>query len=443
VISSRRVAGLVTVPGAVPLLGHAIRFFRDPLVFLRSAHDSGDVVVVRLGQTRAYLVCAPSLVQQVLLRPRVFDKGGSVYEAFRATFGAGVGACSFEAHRRKRRLVQRAFHRSRIAGHAAMISDQVAVLTAGWQARQVVDLNTVMHRLTTTVALRLLFASRASADVVAEVHDRLPGLMRGLYRRAMIPLAPLHALPTPENRRYLDSRRQLHELVGELVLASVGSSKSTEDGGMVSALCAAGLSGQDLHDEVVSLLVGGVQTTVATLCWTFALLSQNHEMRRRLHEEVDTVLAGRPADYDDVWRLEHTRRVVAEVLRLYPPLWVLTREATEDTELAGHPVPAGSTVMFSPYVLHRNPTLFPEPDEFDPDRWHPDRAASMPQGAWIPFGAGNRKCVGDNFATVQATITVAMIANRWRLFSTGAHPTPIPRGELGTGPLPMILQPRP
>lgn len=425
----------------MPLLGHAIRLFRDPLVFLRNAHESGDVVVVRLGHTRAYLVCAPNLVLQVLQRPRVFDKGGSVYEAFRATFGAGVGACTFEAHRRKRRLVQRAFHRSRIAGHAAMISEQVAAMTSGWRARQVVDLNTVMHRLTTTVALRLLFASRATAEVVAQVHDLLPALMRGLYRRAMIPMAPLHALPTPENRRYLDARRQLHELVAELVFAA--SAGSTKDGGVVSALRAAGLTGQDLHDEVVGLLVGGVQTTVATLCWTFVSLSQNHEARRRLHEEVDTVLAGRRAGYDDMWRLDHTRRVVTEVLRLYPPLWVLTREATEDTELAGHPVPAGATVMFSPYALHRDPTLFTSPDDFDPDRWRPDRAAAMPQGAWIPFGAGNRKCVGDGFATVEATITVAMIANRWRLFSTGAHPTPIPRGELGTGPLPMIIQPRP
>lgn len=396
----------------MPFLGHAVRFRRDPLAFLRAAQRAGEVVLLRLGPVRGYLVCTPHLVWRVLSDTRVFDKGG--------------GACSFEVHRHTRRLVQPAFHRSRIVGYADMISEQVAAMVSAWRPRQVVDLDVAVRRLATTIALRMLFASRATAEVVAEVHDRLPTT----YRRAVFP-------PAREHRRFRALGRELHELIGELVFAS-----STEDDSAVATLCAAGLAGQDLHDEVVGLLVGGVRPTVAAVCWSFALLSQNHEARRRLHEEVDGVLAGRPAGYGDVWRLDHTRRVVTEALRLYPPLWVLRRRAVEDTELGGHLVPAGATVLISPYALHRDPAVFPGPDEFDPDRWLPERAESVPQGGWIPFGAGTRKCVGDVFATVEATITVAMIANHWRLFSTGLAPTPLPRGELGTGPLPMILQPR-
>jgi pentalenene oxygenase len=410
VISTRRAGGLGAAPGAVPLLGHAVRFLHDPLAFLRTAHGSGDVVLVRFGPTRAYLVCAPQLVWRVLTDTRVF--------------GRGTGAAG---------PVQTAFHRSRIVRYTAMISEQVEVMTSAWRPRQVVDLNVVMHRLTTTVALRMLFASRATTEVVTEVHERLPAATRDLYRWALLPLAPR----ARENRRFRAARQELHDLVGELVYAS-----STEDESAVAALRAAGLAGQELHDHVAGLLAGGVRPTVATLCWTFALLSQNHDARRRLHEEVDTVLGGRPAGYDDLWRLDHTRRVVTETLRLYPPLWVLTRQAAEETELAGHVVPAGATVLLSPYALHRDPELFPAPDEFDPDRWLPERAESVPQGAWVPFGAGGGKCVGDVFATVQATIAVAMIASRWRLFSTGVAPTPVPRGELGTGPLPMIVQSR-
>jgi cytochrome P450 len=426
---------LGTAPGALPVLGHTVQFFRDPLAFLRSAQESDDVVAVRLGPNRIYLVCAPDLVRQVLLNSRVFDKGGAVYDAFRTTFGEGVGACPFEPHRRKRNLVQPAFHRTRIAAHAAMISDEVGTMTAEWQEGELLDLNAVMHRLTTTVGLRMLFGSRTTPEVVAEVHELLPVMMRGLYRRAIVPVAPLHALPTPLNRRYLATRTRLHALVEKLL------AMSTEDG-TVAMLRDAGLTGQELHDEVVGLLVGGVETTVATLCWTFSLLSRNPNTRRRLHAEVDSVLAGRPAVYADLPNLDYTQRLVMEVLRLYPPIWVLTRQVMEDTELGGHQLSAGATVMFSPYALHRDPNLFEAADEFDPDRWLPERATSVPQGAWIPFGAGNRKCIGDVFASVEAATAVATIAARWQLSPAGTPPRPVPRGELSTGPLPMIVGPR-
>lgn len=435
--STRRVAGPDVAPGALPVLGHAVQFFRDPLAFLRTAQQAGDVVSVRLGPTRAYLVCAPNLVQQVLKNPKVFDKGGSVYDAFRVTFGDGVGACPFESHRRKRHLVQPALHRNRMAGYGAMMSEQAAAMVDGWRPGQALDVDVAMHRLTTTAALRMLFASRVTGEVVAEMHALLPSMMRGLYRRAMIPVAPLHAVPTPENRRYRTARRRVHGLVDELL-----ASPSTEDDAAVSALRASGLTGAELHDEVMGLLVGGVETTVATLCWAFVLLDQDQALRDRLHAEVDHVLDGRPAGYDDLARLDYTGRVVTEVLRLYPPVWVLTRQVAEDTELAGHPVPAGATVMFSPYALHHDPRLYDTPETFDPDRWLPDPAATVPQGAWIPFGAGNRKCIGDVFATVEATIALATVSARWRLSSAGPRPKPVPRGELGTGRLRMTARPR-
>jgi cytochrome P450 len=313
---------MTLAPGAVPVLGHAVQFFRDPLAFLRSAQQSGDVVSVRLGPTRAFLVCAPDLVQQVLKNPKVFDKGGSVYDAFRLTFGDGVGACPHQSHRRKRHLVQPALHPTRIAGYAAMMSAEAAALTGGWRSGQALDVDVAMHRLTTTVAARMLFAAQATDAVVAELHALLPHLMRGLFRRAMIPVAPLHRVPTPANRQYVGARQRVHGLVDELL-----ARPSTEDAA-VSVLRASGLTGTELHDEVMGLLVGGVETTVATLCWAFVLLDQDKDLRDRLHAEVDTVLAGRPAGHDDLARLDHTGRVVTEVLRLYPPVWVLTRQVT-------------------------------------------------------------------------------------------------------------------
>jgi cytochrome P450 len=428
---------IAPAPGALPLLGHVLPFLRDPLAFLSTARDPGGLLMLRLGPVRAFLVCTPELAQRVLRDTATFDKGGAVFDAFRETFGMGVVGCPHTTHARQRRAVEPAFDPSRMPGYADTISDEVGVLVAGWRPGQVIDLNAALHRLVTSITLRMLFPTGVTDQTVTDVHDSLHTIMAGVYWRVTIPVAAVHALPIPANRRFQRAKARLHAVLDELVTAN----PQTDGGAALPLFRTAGLTGQALHDEVTSVLVAALEPTTAALAWAFSVLGRNPDAERRLHEEVDEILAGRPAGLDDLPHLPYTRRAVTEVMRLYPPMWMLTRATTRDTELDGHRIPAGSVVMMSPYALQRDPTVYDEPDEFRPDRWLPGSA--VPPDAWLPFGEGDRKCLGYSLGFTEVMLTVATIASHWRPRPTRPGPARlVPRGDLNPGPLPMFLERR-
>jgi cytochrome P450 len=191
---------------------------------------------------------------------------------------------------------------------------------------------------------------------------------------------------------------------------------------------------------VMTLLIGGTETTGNTMAWVLHLLGQHPEVESRLHAELDEVLGGRAPGFDDLPHLDYTWRVLQETLRMYPPAWLLTRTTTRAVDLAGSHLKPGAIVLYSPYALGHNPALFAGPECFDPDRWLPERAKEVPRGAMVPFSAGSRKCIGDAFGQAETTLALATIAARWRLGPVpGAKPhTAVPKASLGTGPLLMV-----
>jgi pentalenene oxygenase len=173
------------------------------------------------------------------------------------------------------------------------------------------------------------------------------------------------------------------------------------------------------------------------------LLDKYPECERQLHEEADRLVGDRPLGYDDLPTLTYTNRVITEVLRMYPPGWMMTRIVSEDTSLAGQPLPAGTILIYSSYALQRDPRSFNEPERFDPDRWLPERAKEIPAGAMVPFGSGSRKCIGDNFAMMETVLSLAEIAARWRLrLVPGTRVRAEPRALVAMGPLPMVTESR-
>jgi cytochrome P450 len=270
--------------------------------------------------------------------------------------------------------------------------------------------------------------------------------------RARSPLrAPLH-WPTPRNRRLASAIATLDATV-EAILAERrrfgvdGDDERTAD--LLGMLLAArddvsghGFDDEQLRDEVVTLIVAGHETVASALTWTWHLLAGAPHVEAALHAEVDAVLDGRLPTFADVERLVYTRQVIDEALRLYPPAWVISRRAVRGEEFDGHPVGAGSYVFVSPYVLHRTPELWPDPERFDPDRFAP--GASIDRFAYIPFGAGPNLCIGRDFALLEATLLVATIASRFRLDSAPGHTvTPEPLVTIRPhGGLPMVLRRR-
>jgi cytochrome P450 len=186
-----------------------------------------------------------------------------------------------------------------------------------------------------------------------------------------------------------------------------------------------------VYDEVVTLLSAGIETSALALAWLLHELARHPDVERRVHGEVDRVLGGRRVTYEDVPKLTYLRQVIDETLRMYP-IWILMRRTTEPVELGGVRVPRNTEVTVSPHALHFDPRNFPDPGRFDPDRWGPDAPGEIPRGAYLPFGAGNRQCVGNAFALLEMTVTAATIVRRWRLalarplrvaYTSTAYPT--------------------
>ncbi|GAB2729942.1 cytochrome P450 [Streptomyces bullii] len=408
----------------------------------------GDLVDIRLGPQRAWMVCHPELVQEMLRDSRTFDKGGPQYDRLRLLMGDGVVTCPHGEHRRQRRLLQPDFRASRVADHTELMGQEAASVHRGWRAGEQIDVSAEMMTLTTRVMGRVLFSDSLDAATATEIRRCLGVVVRGLFVRTVVPVDAVFRLPTPANRRYGRALARLHTLVDALV-AERRRGPDRDD--LLGTLLRAARGGADeavtereMHDQLLTLLLTGVETTALCLASAFSLLARNPEAERRLHTEVDSVLAGRALpDVDDLPHLVRTRCVITETLRHSPPGWLFTRITTRATELAGCRLPRGATVLYSPYLLHHDPASFPDPDAFLPDRWLPGGDGARRDGALIPFAAGSRKCLGDAFAVTEATVALASIAARWRLrHRPGPVESPRPAVTLGPRSLTMICEPR-
>lgn len=392
-----------------PLLGHLFALHRDPLRLLAGLPAHGDLVAIGVGPSRAVVVCDPALAHQVITDLRTFDRVGLVYDRVRAAMGNGLATAVYAEHRRQRLTMQPAFHPRHLPGYAAVMREQTAERLGQWRDGQCVDVVEEMFRLTTSVALRALFSSRLDPAAAQRLRGAFDVFLRGVYPRATIP--GFERLPVPANRRYETALRQWRTQVRELI--SAYRAAGGEQGDLMGRLLTGPdeLSDAELSDQVAVLLLAGGETTSAALSWAIYLLCRHQEVLAAVRAEADRVLGGAVADWDSLPRLELTARVILETMRLYPPSWLLLRSVTTDTQLGGHPLRAGTTLLFSPYVLHHHPEFFPHPHRFDPDRW----LGEVNRHAYVPFGGGATKCIGEQFALAEASVVLASVLSRWEV----------------------------
>ncbi|MEU6199526.1 cytochrome P450 [Streptomyces sp. NPDC047061] len=437
-------------PGRLPVLGHAVPLFRRPLHFLRSLEQVGELVRVDIGALPMVVITDAGLTRQVLTDSRTFDKGGALFDKVRELTGDSLLTSRFETHRRQRRLMQPAFGRARVQAYAKVMNSMIDAVLGEWEEGSVIDVAAAAYDITSRTAARTMFAADVAGPAAARVVAALSVYLHGLFLRMMAPSGALGRLPTPGNLRYERAVRLLHSSVDEIIEAYRASGE--DHGDLLSMLLAAGddddgerLSPQEIHDQVITLFLAGIETTAAALSWSLYLLGAHPEAAERLWTEVDSVLGGRSADWTDIGSLPETRRVITEALRMYPPGWIFTRVTTAEVALGPHLLPAGTGLAYSPYLLHHDPGVFADPDRFDPDRWLPERAASVSKGAFVPFGGGVHKCIGDTFGMTEATLALATIAARWTLapeFRGPVEPAPR-RATLSPARLPMRVAGRP
>ncbi|GAA4552199.1 cytochrome P450 [Amycolatopsis samaneae] len=418
---------IARAPGSLPLLGHARQLTRDPLGFLESQRALGPLVRVNLGPTPAYVLNDPELVQRVLVRDAgSFDKG-RLFEKLRDWLGEGLFNSEGATHRARRRMMQPAFHHREITRYCRVMAEEAERVSAGWHDGQIVSLDEEMHELTLGIVARALFSAEVVRSSSREIGESLSVLLPLLARRSLSPLGALEKLPTPAKLRFDREVVRIRAGIGEIIRV-YRHDGSDDHADLLTMLLRAddpgapdGLRDTHIQDEVISVMSAGTDTSAATMSWLFHELARHPEVERKLHEELDAVLTAGPVSYEQTGKLEYTRAVVSETLRMDCPIWITMRRATSTVELGGHRLPAGTQFIISPRTLHRDPTVFPDPLRFDPLRWLAPRQPEPRQRlAYLPFGAGRRKCIGDSFAWYEMVIAVATIARRWRL-SLGAR----------------------
>jgi cytochrome P450 len=404
------------------VLGY-LAFRRDPLHYLtRLAREHGDIVYFNVGSQRAYLLNHPDLVRDVLVTRQDHFRKGRALQRSKRLLGEGLLTSEGEHHRRQRRLAQPAFHRKRIESYGDVMTAYAARHAARWRDGASVDIAREMMRLTLAIVGKTLF----NADVEEDADDIAGALaeIMELFNMLLLPYSEyLEKLPLPQTRRFERARAKLDSIIYRIVEER---RHDTEDAGdLLSMLLAArdeegdgsGMSDQQIRDEVMTLILAGHETTANALSWTWYLLAQHPEVEKKLHAELDEVLdRGRrlPA-VEDLPRLRYTEMILSESMRLYPPAWVVGRLAIKDYEVRGYVVPAGSLVLVSQYVMHRDARFFTDPERFNPQRWTPEAKESRPAYSYFPFGGGARRCVGEGFAWMEGVLLVATVASRWRM----------------------------
>ncbi|MFI2209699.1 cytochrome P450 [Streptomyces sp. NPDC020141] len=414
-------------PGALPFIGHTLKLGRDPLGFLTSLRRTGRLVRVRLGTMPVYFATTAELIHQVTVaQARSFEKG-RLYDRVRPLFGNGLANAGGEHHRTHRRLIQPIFHRTRIAGYAEVMSRHAVELAESWTDGQRIAVERVMGDYTVATLSETMFSSDFGRPAIEAVRRDLPVILKNVLVRAASPRF-LDALPIRPNRDFDRARDSMRSIIDEVVATTRREGWSGRRD-LVSLLLdardeqtGAGLSDEEIGDELVTILFAGTETTASTLSWAFYELARHPEAERRVLDEIDEVVGAGPVTLDAVPRLAAVRRVLDEVIRLHG-VTLLMRRTIEPVDLGGYRIPAGAEVAFSLYAVHRDPALYSDPDRFDPDRWLPERRAALPREAFVPFGAGNRKCIGDAFAWTEAAIALATILARWRLRPVDGHTT--------------------
>ncbi len=431
------------------LLGNLPGFRRDRLGFLTEcAQTYGDVVALRFGPRRMLVVNHPDLVEEVLVtNNRHYIKHFALRMA-KSTLGNGLLTSEGDFWRRQRRLAQPAFHRERIAAHAAMMVDFTERMLETWKPGQIRDIQNDMMQVTLVIVAKALFDADVSNDT-ADASEAMETVLRCFTARVGKLVRLPESIPTPVNLRLrrainrlnaiifriIDQRRTSGEDRGDL-LSMLLNAQDEEDGGRMTDV--------QLRDEVMTLFMAGHETTANTLGWVWYLLSLHPEVEARLHTELDEVLGDRPPTIADVPRLTYTEHVITETLRLYPTVWLLGREAIVPTEVGGYPVSVGMTVYMSQWVLHRDPRFFDDPTSFRPERWMDGFAKRIPRYAYFPFGGGPRICIGNGFAMMESVLLLATMARRFRLrLAPDAKVIPLPTMTLrADGGISMVVSSR-
>ncbi|MGO8949827.1 MAG: cytochrome P450 [Ktedonobacterales bacterium] len=435
-----------SAPGGNLILGSAGNMQRGTLQYIQTMAAIGDVVRYRFVAWRTIFLNHPDYIKHVLQENnRNYSKDVISNQLLKAVLGTGLLTNDGESWLLRRRLVQPAFHRQRIAGLCDLMASAATAMLDRWEtrpdSRAELDVASEMMGLTLRIVGLALFGTDMSGEVetVGRSFTTILNFMTGAMYQ---PFVMLPGVPARGKRQFRAACRELDQVVYRIIAERHRSGGERDD--LISMLLHArdeetgeSMNDRQLHDEIITLLLAGHETTAVALTWTWYLLSMHPSVERRLHDELHTVLAGRTPTANDLPQLTYTRMVIEEAMRLYPPVWSILRRAVADDDIGPYHVPAGTSIFISPYAVHRHTAFWEDPEAFDPERFTPERSGGRPHFAYVPFGGGPRQCIGNTFAMTEAQLILATIAQRYRLRPVNARavePNPLitlrPKGGL-------------
>jgi cytochrome P450 len=428
-----RAVQLGTPPGPTGerIAGCGKLFQKDPLRFLVDAHrEYGDIVRFRLGWQRFYLISHPDDIKWILKDNDQNYGGFLVDKVVQSVLGRSLFMSEGEFWRRHRRMMQPAFHPARVTPVAGITTEMTTELLERLDRRahtgETFDVMTDMMTLTLRVAAKALFGIQLTND--AETATKAVSDILDYFgkRIEQMPFVLPPAVPTPSNRRFHVARRTLEDTVTRIIGCRRQNSEASDD--FLSTLMAATdkatgyrMDDRQIRDEVTAMVIMSHESTADVMTWAWMLLSTHPEAENWLHAELRHVLGGRTPTIEDLPNLPYTNAIVHETMRLYPPGWLLGRRALGDDEIGGYRIPSKSVVVFSPYITHRHPAFWSDPEVFAPERFL-DEDKRRPRFAFIPFGGGPHACIGNQFALIECQLVLAIVAQRYRLRLVPGHP---------------------
>lgn len=438
-------------PKGLPLAGMAFNLRRDPLEGIRQiAREYGDIVRFHVMRQERILLNHPDWINQVLvIQHSKFHKSELTRRITVRMLGQGLLISEGEFWRRQRRLAQPAFHRNRVNEYAGTMLEIAEARIRDWHDGEARNIGQEMTALTLDIAVRTLFGTTLPEEARG-VGQAMTFLMRYSLRRQRLPFRIPENWPTPANRRANRELEFIDSLVYRIISERQAEGNSNHHNDLLALLMGAmdedgsQMTPQQLHDETMTLFLAGHETTAQMLSWTWFALSQNPQAEARLHEELSGVLGARPMEAADFPRLPYLQAVMNEVLRLYPPAYIMAREVIEPCEIGGYTLRPRSTIIFSQWVMQRDPRFYDDAEAFRPERWLDGLMDRLPPGAYFPFGDGPRRCIGQGFALLEAAIVIATLARRFRFRLAPGDPV-VPEPLVTLRPrhgIPMILHAR-
>jgi cytochrome P450 len=405
----------------------------DELAFYRRLKAQyGDVARFQLGPFQACLVTHPEAIETVLVGRNHDVHKSPFYEAMKRVLGEGLLTSEDAFHKRQRRLIQPIFHHRRIKEYGEAMVEYGARYRDRWREGQTLDFHQEMMGLTLAIVGKTLLGADVERDArdVGRAMTTMLGTLDNLALFVVFmiggPLADnVERLPLPSMRRFRKGREALDRVIQRLIAEKRAGDGDGSD--LLSSLLAAeengaGMDDQQIRDEAITIFLAGHETTAVALSWTFCLLARHPDVEGKLHAELDEVLGDRLPTVDDLPRLDYARKVLSESMRLFPPAWMIGRQAIADLDLCGYDVPTGTVLLLPPFLVQRDERWWPEPRRFDPERFAAEEEDTRPRYSYFPFGGGPRLCIGESFAWMEGELLLATIAQRWGPRLTPGYP---------------------